>query len=123
VLSGRGDRCPRSWVLTVWASWAARVDSSWCVAYFLVDRFVLTVFWSFGSFSFVWGVSPGRCEDVAFTDLVSNLSEVGFSCSSIVLALVPLIVVPHHREGWSVVVVDVYKERVAELVPLVVFAN
>jgi hypothetical protein len=123
VLSGWGNRCPRSWILTVWASWATRVDSNWCMAYFLVDGFVLAVFWSFGLFCLVWGISSHCCGDVAFADFFSNFPQVRFSCSPIVLALVPLVIVPHYQEGWSVVVVDIYKERVAKLVSLVVFAN
>ena len=123
MLSGWGDWCPRLSVLTVWASWAARVNNSWCVAYFLVGGFVFTVFGSFGPLSFVWGVLFCCCEDITFADLCSNFSQVWFSCSPVVLALVPPIVVPHHREGGSVVVVDVHKERIAELVPLVEFTN
>ena len=95
-MSGQGDWCSRLSVLTVWASWAARVDNSWCMAYFLVGRFVFAVFWSFGPFGFVWGVFPCCCGDVAFADLSSDSSQVWFSCSPIVLALVPLIVVPHY---------------------------
>jgi hypothetical protein len=123
VLSGRGDWCPRLSVLTVWASGAARVDNSWCVACFLGGGFVFAIFWSFGLFGFVWGVFSCCHGDVTFADLSSDSSQVWFSCSPIVLALVPLIVVPHHREGWSVVVVDIYKEWIAELVPLVEFTN
>ena len=123
MLSGRVDWCPRLSVLTVWASWAARVDNSWCVAYFLVGGFVFTIFGSLGPFGFIWGVFFCCCEDIAFANLCSNFSQVWFSCSPVVLALVPPIVVPHHREGGSVVVVDVHKERIAELVPLVEFTN
>jgi hypothetical protein len=122
VLFGRGDGCPKFSALTVWASWAARVDNSWCMACFLVSGLVFAIFWSFGLFGFVWGVFSCR-GDVAFADLPPDFSQVWFSCSPIVLALVPLIVVPHHREGWSVVIINIYKERVAELVPLVVFTN
>jgi len=123
VLSGRGDWRPRFSVLTVWASWAARVDNSWCAAYFLAGGFVFTFFWSFGLFGFVWGVFSCCRGDVTFADLPSDSPQVWFFCSPIVLALVPLIVVPHYREGWSMVVVDIHKERVAELVPLVELTN
>ena len=123
MLSVWGDWRPRLSVLTVWASWAARVDNSWCVACFLADGFVFTVFRSFGPFGFVWGVFSCCCGNVAFADFPPDLSQVWFSCSPVVLALVPLIVVPHYREGWSVVVVDIHKERVAELVSLVVLVN
>ena len=122
-MSRRGDWCPRFSVLTVWASWAARVDNSWCVAYFLAGGFVFAIFWSFGPFCFVWGVFSCCCRDVTFADLPPDSSQVWFSRSPIVLALVPLIVVPHYQEGWSVVVVDIYKERIAELVSLVEFTN
>ena len=123
MLSVRGDWGPRLSVLTVWASWAARVDNSWCVACFLGDGFVFTIFRSFGPFGFVWGVFSCCHRDVTFADFPPDSSQVWFSCSPVVLALVPLIVVPHYREGWSVVVVDIHKERVAELVSLVVFVN
>ena len=123
MLSGWGDWCPRFSVLTVWASWAARVDNNWCVAYLLVGGFVFTVFGSFGPLGFVWGVFFCCCEDVTFANFCSNSSQVWFSCSPVVLALVPPIVVPHYREGWSVVVVDIHKERVAELVSLVEFTD
>jgi hypothetical protein len=93
------------------------------VAYFLAGGFVFAVFWSFGPFGFVWGVFLCRCGDVTFADLSPDSSQVWFSRSPIVLALVPLIVVPHYQEGWSVVVVDIYKERIAELVSLVEFTN
>jgi hypothetical protein len=122
VLFVPGDWCPKFSAWTVWASWAARVDNSWCVASFLVSGFALAIFWLFGSFGFVWGIFS-CCGDVTFADLFPNSSQVWFSRSPIVLALVPLVVVPHYREGWPVVVVDIHKERVAELVPLVVFAN
>ena len=123
MLSRWGDWRPKFSALAVWASRAARVDNCWCVAYFLVGRFVFAIFWSFRPFGFVWGVFSCCRGDVTFADLSPDSSQVWFSCSPIVLALVPLIVVPHYREGWSVVVVDIHKERVAELVPLVVFAN
>ena len=122
-MSRQGDWRPRFSVLTVWASWAARVDNSWCVAYFLAGGFVFAIFWSFGPFGFVWGIFSCCRGDVAFADLSSDSPQVWFSRSSIVLTLVPLIVVPHYREGWPVVVVDIHKEWIAELVPLVVFAN
>jgi hypothetical protein len=93
------------------------------VAYFLAGGFVFAVFWSFGPFGFVWGVFSCCHGDVTFADLPSDSSQVWFSCSPIVLALVPLIVVPHYREGWSVVVVDIHKERIAELISLVEFTN
>jgi hypothetical protein len=109
--------------LTVWASWATRVDNSWCVSRFLTGGFVFTIFWSFGLFGFVWGVFSHCRRDVSFADLSSDSSQVWFSCSPIVLALVPLIVIPHYREGWSVVVVDIHKERIAELVSLIEFTN
>ena len=123
MLSERGDGRPKFSALTVWASWAARVDNSQCVARFLVSGLVFAIFWSFGPFCFVWGVFSCCRGDVAFADLPPDSSQVWFSCSPIVLALVPLIVVPHYREGWSVVVVDIHKERVAELVPLVELTN
>ena len=96
MLSERGDWCPRFSVVTVWASRATRVDNSRCVAYFLVGGFVFTIFGSFGPLCFVWGVLFCCCEDVAFANLCSNFSQVWVSCSSVVLALVPPIVVPHH---------------------------
>jgi len=113
VLSGRGDWCPKFSALAVWASRATWVDNCWCVAYFLVGGFVFAFFRSFRLSGFVWGALSVCCG--GFADFPSNLSQVRFSCSSIVLALVPLIVVPHYRKGWSVVVVDIHKERVAEL--------
>ena len=96
MLSGRGDWCPKFSALAVWASRATRVDNCWCVAYFLVGRFVFAIFWSFRLSDFVRSVLSVCCGGVAFADFPSNLSQVRFSCSSIVLALVPLIVVPHH---------------------------
>jgi len=93
------------------------------MAYFLAGGFVFAIFWSFGPFGFVWGAFSCCRGDVAFADFPPDSSQVWFSRSSIVLTLVPLIVVPHYREGWSVVVIDIHKEQIAELVPLVVFAN
>ena len=123
MLSGRGDWCPKFSALAVWAPRATWVDNCWCVAYFLVGGFVFAIFWSFRLFGFVWGVFSCCRGDVAFADLPSDSSQVWFFCSLIVLTLVPLIVVPHYRKGWSVVVVDIHKKRVAELVPLVVFTD
>jgi hypothetical protein len=123
VLSGRGNWCPRLSALTVWASGATRVDNSWCVARFLAGEFVFAIFWSFGLFGLVWGVFSCCRGDISFADLPSDSPQIRFSCSSIVLALIPLIVVPHYREGWSVVVVDIHKERIAELVSLIEFTD
>jgi len=93
------------------------------VAYLLAGGFVFTIFWSFGPFGFIWGVFSCRRGDVTFADLPPDSSQIWFSCPPIVLALVPPIVLPHYREGWSVVVVDIHKERITKLVPLVVFAD
>ena len=96
MLSRWGDWCPKFSALAVWASRATWVDNCWCVAYFLVGRFVFAIFQSFRLSGFVRGVLSVCCRGVAFANFPSNLSQVRFSCSSIVLALVPLIVVPHH---------------------------
>jgi hypothetical protein len=74
VLSGWSDWRPKFSALAVWASRAAWVDNCWCVAYFLVGRFVFAVFGSLGPSGFVRGVFSVCCGGVTFADFPSNLS-------------------------------------------------